>query len=334
MSKGEKIMAYHNKLLLRENLADNGSLVSHGSHYTSPDIISHSLVNDPKAFFRGNYGVDPNERIDQSSRTNPVYARVKNMQGGASTGYLRLYRANISLFLKPSQWRDNPLKTPKGASYVKVMAGASGEIAIGDDVFFLDGTQGNYCIVGIVNDSAAETLPSDFKSLSEFILWVHENPAVAARNFSLMASGNRNDYESLFVICNIRPSATLYTVSVQASKLPDGTIFGLENTALHIHKTGIFHANDEMTHIIADSSPWPAYYDGYVRVFAKLPTGAAWPKEAEFEVSYYYAAALSDSISKFGREPVEAIGRRAVADGLHGGAQRLVLLGRCTAKFV
>jgi hypothetical protein len=328
-------MGYQNTLLLRESISDTGDVRYHGSYYSSPDIISHALVNDPQKEFGGNYGTDPNQPINTNLKTNPVYVRTKSLQtaAGAVNGYVRLYRASGSLFLNSDQWSKNPLSTPKGSAYVAVSAQSAGQISVGSDCFSLDGTQENYCIVGIANDSVSENVPTKFKSLNDFVVWVHTNPGVAARNFSLIASGTKNDWESLYFIGNPGDNPVLGAVSADAAGLPDGTVFGLENTDLRLSNSGVYYAKDEYSHTVACSSMWPAHYDGYVRAYAKLPAGTVWPTNASISVTYYVAARLNEKMAAYGRDPEEVVRIRSVREAFTAPG-KLVLIGECTAKFV
>jgi hypothetical protein len=328
-------MAYQNKLLLRVSLDDDGTPIDHGSYSQSPDIISHALVNDPQKEFGANYASDPNQAINKNSKTNPVYARVKSLQPANElvSGYVRLYRASASLFLNSDQWRNNPLYTPQGKTYVTVSAQKAGDVSVGNDTFMLDGTQQNYCIVGIVNDSTAETVPEEFNLISDFIMWVHTNPAVGVRNFRLISSGTANDYEALIKIINPENNARSFMIKVHAENLPDGTVFGMENTALKLNKSGVFYESDELSHDVLDASVWPANYDGYLRVYAKLPTGAKWPSDARFTVEYYVAANLDEAMAVYGFAPEEITSDPSVLSALPA-AGKLVLVGECSVEFI
>jgi hypothetical protein len=330
----DSAMAYQNNFLLRESLSDNGNPINHGSYCSSPDIISHEFVNDPQKEFAANYKSDPNQPINQKSKTNPVYTRAMSKQtaSGMTKGYIRLYRADVSLFLNSDQWRKNPLYTQKGDSYVTISSQKAGDIAIGNDIFVLDGTQKNYCIVGIVNDSTVETVPDNFKTIEDFILWVHTNPAVAARNFSLVKSGDKNDLEQIYNIDNTLTSATLCTVSVDAENVPDGTVFGLENTALKLDKSETFYAADELSHQVSDSSTWPANYKGYIRVYARLKNGETWPPDAKLIMNYYVAVKIDEKIAAYGHDPETLIRDRKTLATISAPG-KLVRVGECTLKF-
>jgi len=256
---------------------------------------------------------------------------MQSVQGKVN-GYIRLYRANVSLFLNTNQWSKNPLRTPKGSTHVTVSTGKKDEISVGNDIFTLDGTKPNYCLIGIVNDSTVETLPDNFKTHNDFVMWIHKNPAVSARNFSLMKSGNRNDFEGMYVITNPESISRLGAVNVHAENLPDGTLFGLENKDLMLNKSTKFFAKDDRTHKVSDASDWPANYDGYIRVFAKLPTGAVWPSKARFTVTYYTNAILSEEMHIFGHMPEDIICNPAVLSTFQAPG-KLVLIGECSTLF-
>ncbi|MFR7737801.1 MAG: hypothetical protein ACLU0V_09290, partial [Eggerthella lenta] len=102
-------MAYQNKLLFRDDTNDDGSTPSHGGTYQSPDIISHDQIADPQTELSGSYARDVNQQVSSGSKTNFVYTRVKSLDSTPQEGYLRLYRAGVSLFMTPSVWRGNAM---------------------------------------------------------------------------------------------------------------------------------------------------------------------------------------------------------------------------------
>lgn len=331
-------MAYQREMLFRDSLDDIGDMSGHGSYCESPDMIVHSLVNNPKSAFGTNYSVDPNESVNRSSRTNAIYTRVKSMQEATETitGYIRIYRANVSLFMNTDQWGRNGLRTPNGKEYVKVTAAKKGEIAVGDDILQVDGTKPNFCMVGIVNDSAQETLPGNFSSYSDFVSWVHKERCVAVRNFSLMISGETSAYESLYRIANPENRARLGCILVEASGLPKGTIVGLENKDLGINKSIVFDPDHVAGRQVTDSAFLEEGYNGYVKIYARLPKGQAWPADASIVTTFWVNAEEKEEMMQFASPAKRVLMDRSSLEnkGVGIGGGRLVKVGYCKTLYI
>lgn len=333
-------MAYQSKLLLRTSPSDVGDMSGHGSYCASPDMIVHSLVKDPKAAFgtSDSYGTDPNERIDQSSKTNTIYTRVKSMQdtAGTVTGYIRMYRARGSLFMNTDQWKNNKLVTPDGKEYVTVTTQNSGEIAVADGVLVVDGTQPNFCMVGIVNDSTQETLPQNFSTYDDFVMWIHSERCVAVRNFSLQTSGVKNDYEALYAFSNPETKARLGSILVQASGLPKGTVYGLSNSSVGMDKSAVFDPDVPDTQQVTDSAFIDGGFSGYVKIYAKLPEGQVWPPEASIITTYWISTDQGEAMAQFAIPANELFLNKNDLDvfAKNNATGKLVRVGFCETKFV
>lgn len=331
-------MAYQTQMLLRTSLEDKGDMSGHGSYCSSPDMITHAMVENPQTTFSADYDKDPNERIDQSSMVNPVYTRVKSMQKtpGIVNGYIRMYRAGVSLFMNTDQWKNNKLRTPRGKDTVKVMTSKNGDISVGDDIFVVDGTKPNFCMVGIVNTTSEETLPQNFRSYNDFVMWVHGNRSVAVRNFTIVRSGVSNDYDSLYYLSNPESKSRLGSILVEAKNLPKGTLFGIKNEALGIDKSVTFDPNDPTKAQVADSAFLSPGFSGYVEVYARLPKNTVWPAEASLQISFWISAEQVEPMLKFALPAHKLLlasdAARFYAENKDPG--RLVRVGFCETKFV
>lgn len=331
-------MAYQRSMLFRDSLDDTGDAGRHGSYCSSPDMIVHSLVKNPQAAFGANYDSDPNEKVDNSSRANPIYTRVKGMQASPETvtGYIRLYRANASLFMNTDQWKNNKLRTPNGREYVTVTAEKNGDIAVGDDILVVDGTKPNFCMVGIVNDSEQETLPGVFSSYSDFVKWVHTERCVAVRNFSLQSSGQVYDYESLYHFANPESRSRLCSILVEASGLPKGTVFGLANADAGLQKETVFDPDNPAKWQVTDSAFLEGAFDGYVKIYARLPQGQVWPASAYIVTTFWINADEKEEMARFARPAHEVLLDRESLErlGAGNGAGRLVKVGFCETLYL
>lgn len=331
-------MAYQNKMLFRDSLHDIGDMSGHGSYCASPDMIVHSLVSDPRTAFGMNYSRDPNECVDTSSRANAIYTRVKSMQGSAGTitGYIRLYRAGMSLFMNTDQWKHNKLRTPNGKEYVTVTTAADGEIAVGDDILAVDGTKPYFCMIGIVNDSATETLPDTFSSYNDFVMWVHNERCVAVRNFSLQNSGQKYDYESLYHFTNPENMPRLGSILVEASGLPKGTVFGMVNTDVGMDKSTVFDPDNPAKRQVTDSAFLEGGFDGYVKIYARLPQGQVWPASASLITTFWISAEEKEEMLQFARPVHQVFLDRSSLEGLNADNRcgRLVKVGFCETLYI
>lgn len=330
-------MGYQKKMLIRTSLDDVGNEVVHGSYCSSPDMITHALVTDPKVAFSGNYSSDPNQKINQTSKTNLIYTRVKGMQDTEETltGYIRIYRASCSLFMNTDQWKNNKLKTPKGVEYAMVTTAKNGDIAVGDDVLVVDGTQPNFCMVGIINNSKEETLPNKFKTYNDFVNWVHGNRCVAVRNFSLETSGVPNDYENLYAISNPENEARLVAILLEASGLPKDTVFGLVNESLKIENESQFDPDSFITQQVTASAFLESGFQGYVKTYARLPEGQKWPESASLITTLWVSAKEKEEMIRFSLPVDQVLLDRSSLDSTGSNAAgRLVRVGFCETKFV
>ena len=331
-------MAYQTKMLFRTSLQDIGDMSGHGSYCSSPDMIVHSLVKNPQSEFGTNYDKDPNEKVDVSSRTNTIYTRVKSMQesSGATTGYIRLYRASMSLFMNTDQWKDNKLRTPDGKEYVIVTSTENGEIAVGDGVLVVDGTKPHFCMVGIVNDSEQETLPNRFSSYDDFVMRVHSERCVAVRNFSLQNSGQKYDYESLYYFTNPESRARLGTILVEASGLPKRTVFGLVNKDIGMDKWTEFDPDNPAKRQVTDSAFLEEGFNGYVKIYARLPQGQVWPVSASLVTTFWISADEKEKMLQFARPVHQVLLNRSAFESLDrsNGNGRLVKVGFCETLYI
>ncbi len=67
------------------------------------------------------------------------------------------------------------MKTPAGDPFVKVSATSKGDVTVGVTPFVLDATASNrFCLVGIANTDRTETVPEDFRTYDEFVVWVRQ----------------------------------------------------------------------------------------------------------------------------------------------------------------
>lgn len=323
-------MAYQNKLLFRDDTDDDGSTPSHGSAYHSPDIISHEQLADPQTELTASYARDVNQGVPIGSKTNFVYTRTRSLDSAPQEGYLRLYRADVNLFMTPSVWRSNGMKTPAGDPFVKVSAPRKDDIAVGVTPFLLDATASDrFCLVGIANTDRAETVPEDFQTYNDFLVWVHQNPGVCVRNLNVISS-TRTSFEQLDGLKNPEGTPRHAAFYLTATNVPIGTTIGMQCAPAKLDASMVTASDPEI--LSAAVPAVPAYFDGYVRVWAALPSSVhAWPDDARLDLDYGVEMAPTMESHQWGVHPRDVL--CASDANTFDSAFRLVMVGTCGTIF-
>ena len=316
--------------LMRDTLQDTGTVPSPGYPYHSPDMICHSQVNDAETFFTGNYSSDPNQSVQVGSAVNYFYVRAKNLSPGPLSGYfITVYRANASLFMRPSIWKNSPLKTQAGNTYVSLDNTDSGQVAVGTDPFLLDGiASSNFCLIGIASQTQTPVIPPDFSSYSAYLSWVRQNQNICGRNLRIVRDFPNRDYEQLDEFSNpeTMPVPTLFQVTIHGT-LPAGTKFGLVCAPLNINSTWDVGAGPVQT----DSAMTPAGFEGNVTTWATLPSGS-WPDGTWLETVVYVGVGSRSEAAQYRETAWTQLGGVAPAV-IDAGRPHLVRLGNCATRF-
>lgn len=325
-------MGYNNKFLVRESTSDSGQHTS-GSLYSSPDIICHTQVENPQQFFMDNYDTDPNQKVDPGSNYNLMYARVKNLadSGIVNTGYLHLYQCGSSLFMNPGRWRDFPVKTMTGESYMKFAASVKNTIVVGNDIFRVNKLSGQFCLVAIVSEEEAGTIPESFTSYDTFNYWVRSNPGVALRNLSIEYNYEQKTYERSDSIEGSGDKPVLGGFKLTGVGLPAGTRIRMRCDAIGMNKEDVYDPKVPLT----DAKMVNPTLKAYVISSAITPTGV-WPEGASLCIEYLTESHAGDLCYQFG-ETMEKHGfhrHELMQDILGRNAGKLVLTGRCETMFL
>lgn len=323
-------MAYQNNLLFRTFLGDTGK-EHRNATCSSPDIITHEQVLTPANFFAGNYTSDPNQQANKLKKTNLIYTRVKNHKALEEpvVGYIRLYKSWSSLFLNPDNWVKNKLFTPQGKAYTRVETHLGANIAVGDDVFVIDGTTASsFCLLGIVNTDQEETIPT-VSNYTDYIEWIHSNPAVCARNLSVISSGTKSELEELYHFSNPENHDIPVTFVLTTTNLPQNTLIGLKCEPLKMTEEKKVNATECQVELKIEI---PAGFNGYINVYATLPGGAVWPENATVNVSTHLDATPADRIFCYGVSP-KLVLKNSQLLSAYNSNHRLVLLGNCGVVF-
>ena len=128
-----------------------------------------------------------NQRAPSEQDQFRVHAREEPRLVAAG-GLLLLYRANVNLFMTPSVWRGNAMKTPAGDSFLRVSAPWATTSAVGVTLLARRHGERPICLVGIANTDSTETVPEGFHHLRRLRRVVHQNQACAFRNLNVIST--------------------------------------------------------------------------------------------------------------------------------------------------
>lgn len=310
------------KILLRDSLRDTGTTVTSMS-YSSPDIITHSQVSDPKTFFTDNYGKDPNEALGTLNKSL-IYVRVKNVGNEAiSKTYINLYSNQLSLYLNPLNWGKNRISTIRGNNYSTIDSLACNEIGVTDDYFSFEWKNSrNGCFVA----AAGSEQNPDFtwiNSWARYVDWVTTNANVAARNMVTYKEDENRNYENEMNLCNPYETDATFLLVVEAnSQVPEGTKFGIESGAFGIDHYIICSKTDRKFSI---SVTLPPKADNYVIFYGVLADkSASWPVGASLTVQ--------SILVQFGMDAVcdNAVVQSINKDGIFRNAKYMLTPTECT----
>lgn len=270
------------KILLRDNSNDDGTRVTNLS-YSSPDIITHSQVTDPKSFFTDNYTSDPNEAVGMQNDSY-IYVRVKNIGDAASQPiYVNLYANHLSLYMNPQNWENNRISTIRKNQYSTIDVLAANEIGVTDDYFlFHRPDYGNSCFVAV---AGSEPNP-DFTWISswpQYVDWVTRNANVATRNMVTYTEKQVKQYEEQLNLSNPYATPALFMITVEANgQVPDGTKYGIESGAFDIQHEETCSSTNRKFSVTTTLQPGQ---DDYITFYGALQNASsAWPEGASLIV--------------------------------------------------
>lgn len=316
--------------LMRDSLQDTGVVPSPGYPYHSPDLICHAQVADPASFFAANYASDPNQGVQIGSTVNYFYVRAKNLSAATlSNHYVSVYRANASLFMKPSIWKNNKLSTHDGQNYVGLPSTAPGQIAVGDKSFLLDGiASSNFCLIGIASPLQNPNVPDDFSTYEAYVVWVRSNQNICGRNLRTLHDFPNRTYEQLDAFSNPEAQSvpTLFQTTF-AGPAPAGSTFGITCAPLGINTTWNISSGPTQT----SSAMTPANFSGNVTTWATIP-GGTWPSGASITTVVYVGVGANSVAAMYRETEWEALDGKA-PESPDPERPHLVQLGSCTTVF-
>lgn len=309
-----------NIFLLRDNRQDTGQGSSSGPDFASPDLIIHEQVSDPESFFTTNYDEDVCQELNTQSKINLIYVRAKNLTNNTVNGFVRLYAAEASLFLEPTQWEKNKLTTADGNSVIPIGPIPPNGIGVCKIPFVFNAERDkNYCHVGIISETKNEIeIPNSFEGFSEYVDWLHANSHIAMRNYTLV---NKRAAFLETVTNFLNPYNTNYKAEFHISltkSFPIGCIISFQCEQLQ--KSKIFHIeNKGQTLFIVEVELLPLL-QGVASVKLELPQGAIGPVGGGLSLSCKIRKTVSTQNTK-----------RLMS--MDNEDQSFIKIGECTVSF-
>jgi hypothetical protein len=168
-------------IFLRDSLSDDGTVPSAVIEAASPDIIVRraQLVGDPStAFGAATWNNDSSSEVPLPGSDNFVYARVKNRGNANDDVIVRVYWAEASTFLEPSDWHflgEQPLDgiVPNKVRVTPAFLWPAADVS----------AEGASLIAVAISKTQASAFPEDFETTEAFQTYVREHNEIAYRSF-------------------------------------------------------------------------------------------------------------------------------------------------------
>lgn len=319
-------------LLMRDNQSDDGTIPSKGGSYaSSPDIITHEQIANPQAFLTETYYSDVNQPLRTGSMTNYIYARAKNLDSIPHQGFIRVYYCTSSLFMSPSKWKNNKVRTYDGADYASTQKMDPGEVGVITDPFIFNAQVGQYyCHVGYVGtNKTAPVFPDDFTTYDQFVCWIKTNPHIALRNFSIEKTPE-SAQARFYELSN--PSQTenrlgALLITMEAG-FPQGTVVEIDCAPMGIRRQRFTVTSENDISTFTTSGIIPAGFEGYVSSEVFMPAGKDYPAGKEVLVEAYVAYNKESVAAKFAVNLAFRPNLRAYNSG------RLLPIGACSTIYI
>lgn len=181
-------------VMVRKALDDNGAIPYSGGTWTnSPDIIPNgtTAVGNPQATYGtpASYGGDQGqETVEQ--QLNYFYVRAKNLGAGAQTATVALYYCPQNLFLFPSLWKNQQLKTSSGKSTQTLSFAKTNDVAVvGEGFTYTPQTDEHSCMIAQVSTPTnPNPLPADgtIQTMDQMASYIVNHPNMGWRNVRLV----------------------------------------------------------------------------------------------------------------------------------------------------
>ncbi len=181
----------YDDVFVRSRLGSTGSTPETGCWTHSPDIIPNgtAVMEDPVKSLTDSYDSDVGKET-VLNQTNYFYIRGKNLYDGARTAKFEMYYCPSNVFLWPSLWVDNQLKTSAGETQVEASVAAKDDVVVPVNAFtHLPKSTLHHCTIGrVITDGHPNPMPeagsiADITALAKFML---DHPGFCWRNIVLV----------------------------------------------------------------------------------------------------------------------------------------------------
>ncbi|KMN36459.1 hypothetical protein VI26_06315 [Chromobacterium sp. LK1] len=166
---------------------------------------------------------------------NYFYVRGKNLSSGADAGKIYLYYCPQNLFLFPSLWSQNQLKTSSHQDYVQVVANDVNEVTVTPEPFtFLPTSETHSCLIARVSTpNHPNPLPQDGEigTMAQLANYIASHPNMGWRNVALVNKGipSYTNYFTLDTTCLKPGTEYLFLVGLSYKGLTPGSILAFSS---------------------------------------------------------------------------------------------------------
>ncbi|MDP4092934.1 MAG: hypothetical protein Q8920_06190 [Bacillota bacterium] len=181
-----------NDVYMRKNFQDTGKIPADGGWTQSPDIIPNGLgvMENPVSTLTGNWNGPDVGKQTVLYQPNYFYVRGKNLAPSGTNAKFELYYCPSHLFLFPSLWKDNQMKTSAGQTYIQAAAEKSGDIMVPNQPFtYIPNDTEHHCLISrVITEQNPNPLPEDgdIADMNALATYIQNHPNMAWRNVELV----------------------------------------------------------------------------------------------------------------------------------------------------
>ena len=234
---------HFNGIFLRDNFQDTGIVPSKGKViYMSPDIIPvKSKSTNPKQDFN-NWNKQYHTKMELGQE-NYVYIRCQNLTDEERTGIVNLYWTPSNLFLHPSIWSQNQLKTTEGHNSILFEHMGPHEKAIGETPFILTPPKDRHvCLIAMIMDEENyRDIPSD-ESIGNITKWIRNHANVGLHNYYVEDRQPDKSYTYVTEITNPESKTIIFQISTHLQNCQLGTL--IKNTITGLDRGPVNHETE------------------------------------------------------------------------------------------
>jgi hypothetical protein len=246
-------MAMYDSVLLRQNLDDVGNMPRTGGWTASPDIITAgtSPTQNPMTVYTTSDSYKQNITQDIVLKSpNYIYIRGKNISKTSQNAQASLYWAPQSLFLYPSEWENNVIKTARAASTSDMGSIATNQISVTTDplVWTPENQNEHCCLIGLISTDAyplkSQLPPNAVTSMNDLASWIGKTGGAGWQNVQFTSAGSPTFTHSTVYNASTTDAVVQFSISCIScpvgsqvsfscgTPLPNGTYINLPKTTV------------------------------------------------------------------------------------------------------